>query len=490
MSTWTTLPSSGKPKSSFHYEKTSPIDGRSVLKFYGASEQAVQEVCQRAMDAHLKWKQIPVPKRQELLLELYEEIKNNKTQIADLIQLEVGKIRTEAEGEVQEALDMALFCIGLCRTLGGQIFPSERESHFMFENWQPLGVCGVITAFNFPVAVWAWNALIAITCGNSVVWKPSELTPATSIFIAELCESVCQKHGFSGLLSVALGGAETGRFLVESELVRLVSATGSVKMGEEVTKVCAPKFKKLILELGGNNAVVIHQDANLDLALRAVYFGIVGTAGQRCTSIRRLILHRSVKAEFINRLKSAFEKVTIGDPRKPETKMGPLITDAAATKFEEAVKICVEKGNLLTGGRRLEMFGSRNYVEPTLVEVSEYFDLIDEETFAPLAYVVCYSDLEEAIEINNRVPQGLSSAIFTENLSVAQKFIQESDCGLVNVNTSTSGAEIGLAFGGEKKTGGGREAGSDAWKQYMRRQSCVVNWSGKLPLSQNVQMDI
>ncbi|MCS6961331.1 MAG: aldehyde dehydrogenase family protein [Deltaproteobacteria bacterium] len=472
---------------SFHYIKTSPIDGSLVAEFFGASQDLVEKVCEQSAVAQKRWQQVPIPKRQALLIDLYDELLANRSSLVESIQLEVGKIREEAEGEIQEALDMILFCIGLTRTLEGKIFPSERMNHFMFERWLPVGVCGVITAFNFPVAVWAWNAMLAITCGNSVVWKPSELTPLTSYLVSVACDKVCKKHGFEGLLTTIFGGKETGSYLVRSDIPRLISATGSVNMGREVNKACADKFKKVILELGGNNAVIIHEDANLDQALKAVYFGIVGTAGQRCTSIRRLIIHASVFDEFLGKLADLLAKTTIGDPRLGETKMGPLISEEAAKKFEDAVSVCKSHAEIVSGGKRLELYGVRTYVQPTLVKVLEYFDLINHETFAPLVYLFRYSSLDEAISLNNRVPQGLSSAIFTNDLKTGFKFLENSDCGLANVNTSTSGAEIGLAFGGEKDTGGGREAGSDCWKFYMRRQSCVINWSGTLPLAQDIK---
>ncbi|MCS6894153.1 MAG: aldehyde dehydrogenase family protein [Deltaproteobacteria bacterium] len=487
-----TLPSS-LPEVSFnekkyYYSKTSPIDGSDIGDFFGADEVCVNKICETAHYEFLRWKSVPLPQKQEMLLRIYDIFKTHKDSIADLIQLEVGKIRTEALGEVQEALDMILFCVGLCRTLEGKIYPSERPHHFIFESWQPIGVCGVITAFNFPVAVWAWNFFLAVTCGNSVVWKPSELTPKTAIYVATLTRDALQSFGFQNLCCVILGGPETGQALVDSEHVKLISATGSVEMGRSVSLKSASTFKKLILELGGNNAVIVHKDANLDIALKACYFGIVGTAGQRCTSIRRLIVHTEIYDDFLQKLSDKLKKVVIGDPREKETNMGPLISELAAHKFENAMReIFKNNAKLICGGNRLEKFSVKTYVEPTLVSVENYFSLIDNETFAPLAYCFRYSELEEAVHLNNRVPQGLSSAVFTENMRTAMFFLQNSDCGLANVNTSTSGAEIGLAFGGEKLTGGGREAGSDCWKYYMRRQSCVINWSGLLPLAQNVE---
>lgn len=472
----------------YHYIKTSPIDGEVVCEFYGADENTVSRVCEAAYKEFLNWSKVPPPKRVDLLTSIYNSILNAKEELVDCIQTEVGKIREEAVGEIQEALDIINFCIGLCRTLEGRIFPSERINHFMFEQWHPLGVCGVITAFNFPVAVFSWNAFLAITCGNSVVWKPSELAPKTAYTFMKILKNECEKHGLGNLICAVFGGPETGSFLVENNRTALISATGSVRMGSDVAQKCAKNFKKVILELGGNNAVIVHKDANLDLAVNACFFGIVGTSGQRCTSIRRLILHKDVFEQFMDKMIRKLEGVVIGDPRDPKVMMGPLISDAAALRFEEVVhfiKNCTDS-EILYGGKLLDGFPVRNYVQPTLVKVNTPFDLINNETFAPIVYCFEYEDINDAITLNNSVPQGLSSAIFTDSLQVAFTFLGGSDCGLANVNTSTSGAEIGLAFGGEKQTGGGREAGSDSWKNYMRRQSCVVNWGGIFTLSQNI----
>jgi len=469
--------------------KISPIDGSQVCSFYEPDKDCIEELIKVAKKAQQIWSSVPMPKRAPLLVKLAEELEKRKSNLAELIQIEIGKTKTEAEGEIQEAIDMLHFCIGLTRSLSGTIFPSERENHFIFESWQPLGVVGIITAFNFPVAVWAWNAFLAVTCGNSTIWKPSELAPMTSFTACSLAHEIASSFGYHGLFNMICGGKEIGRTLAANPNVALVSATGSTEMGREVSSLVAQRLGKVILELGGNNAVIVHKDCDLENATRFCCFGIVGTSGQRCTSIRRLIIHRDIYDSFITGLISKLQSCKIGDPRLPDTVVGPLISEASVQKFLEAVKEGLDQGaRLLYGGKVLEGFQTNQYVTPTLLEVDKVIDTVLRETFAPLAWCFKFSDLEEAIALNNSVPQGLSSACFTRSLDVAFKFLQGSDCGLANINTSTSGAEIGLAFGGEKATGGGREAGSDCWKYYMRRQSCVINWGNQFNLAQNVQI--
>jgi aldehyde dehydrogenase (NAD+) len=422
---------------------------------------------------------------------LGEALRRRKTELGRLVTLECGKILSEGEGEVQEMIDIADYAVGLSRSLGGATLPSERPDHRMFEQWHPLGPVAVITAFNFPVAVWAWNAMVAAVCGDTVVWKPSEKTPLAAIAVQRIVEEVMAPEGFSGVFNLACGGADAGRRLAEDPRIALVSATGSCRMGREVAKVVAGRLGRSLLELGGNNAVVVLADADLDLALRAVAFGALGTAGQRCTTTRRVLVERSVATAFTERLCTAFRSVTIGDPSSAGILVGPLIDEAAVEAFERAVaRIRAEGGEVLCGGRRLARPGY--FVEPTLVRARSDLPIVAEETFAPILYLIEVQDLDEAIRLNNAVRQGLSSAVFSSSVRSVERFLSAagSDCGIANINIGTSGAEIGGAFGGEKDTGGGREAGSDAWKAYMRRQTCTVNYGSGLPLAQGVKFDV
>lgn len=432
----------------------------------------------------------PAPERGQLVREIADELRRRKRELGLLVTTEVGKILPEGEGEVQEAIDIADFAVGLSRQLYGLSMHSERREHRMYEQWHPLGVVAVITAFNFPAAVWAWNAFIAAVCGDTVVWKPSERGLATAVAMNELCGSVAARWGFPGLFSLVSDvDARHGRRLAEDPRIALVSATGSVAMGRAVAETVGRRLGKVLLELGGNNAIIVLADADLDLVVPAVLFGAVGTAGQRCTTTRRLLVERSLVDEVVARLARAYQQVRIGDPREGSTLMGPLISEQAVVAYERAVAAAVDQGaTLVTGGKRHVGGGSSLYVEPTILRVDRPIPMMKEETFAPILYVCPVADCAEAIAIQNDVPQGLSSAIFTDSLRSAERFLScaGSDCGIANVNIGTSGAEIGGAFGGEKDTGGGRESGSDSWKQYMRRQTNTINYGTALPLAQGI----
>lgn len=421
------------------------------------------------------------------------ELRQNKEALGALVSLEMGKILAEGKGEVQEMIDIADFACGLSRQLYGLSMHSERPLHRMYEQWHPLGVTGVISAFNFPVAVWSWNALIAAVCGDTVLWKPSSETPLTAIAVQHIVNRVLDRHGWRGVFTLVIGrGSAVGEKMLADRRLPLISATGSCQMGYRVAEVVGKRLGRTILELGGNNGVIIEPDANLDLALRAVLFGAVGTAGQRCTTVRRLFLHRSIASEFTARLKSAYGQVRIGDPLDPATLMGPLVTARAVEEMMEGLdRARAQGGEIIQGGGQVER-GGGFFVEPTLVKARADMPIVSEEIFAPILYLMEYEELEQAIEWHNAVPQGLSSAIFTESLRAAETFLSArgSDCGIANVNIGTSGAEIGGAFGGEKETGGGREAGSDSWKAYMRRQTVTINWGRDLPLAQGIEFNV
>jgi aldehyde dehydrogenase (NAD+) len=402
----------------------------------------------------------------------------------------MGKIQAEGHGEVQEMIDICDFAVGLSRQLYGLTMHSERPGHRMYEQWHPLGPIGVISAFNFPVAVWSWNAAIAVVCGDPVIWKPSEQTPLTAIAMQHIANRVMADHGLKNIFNLVIGtGPTLGQKVVNDTRLPLISFTGSSRVGRQVAQSVAGRFGKTILECGGNNAIIVAEDANLDLATRAIVFGAVGTAGQRCTSTRRLIVHRAIAEKLIARLASAYEQVKIGDPLAEDTLMGPLISQAAVGRMFSALDAAVEQGGrILVGGQRRPDLGP-SFVEPTIVRMPAQSDIVMEETFAPILYLLEYETLDEAIALHNAVPQGLSSAIFTNSLNESERFLSAagSDCGIANVNIGTSGAEIGGAFGGEKETGGGRESGSDAWRAYMRRQTNTINWSGELPLAQGIE---
>jgi len=439
-----------------------------------------------ALETFKTWKEVPAPKRGEVIRQLGNKLREKKEELAQIITSEVGKIYQESLGEVQEMIDICDFAVGLSRQLYGLTIASERYRHKMTEQWHPLGAIGVITAFNFPGAVWAWNAAIAAVCGNTVIWKPSELAKETAKYIHAICEDISKETGHEGVFNLVLGDKGSGHQMARDRRIPLISFTGSTKAGRSVSEVVARRLGRSLLELGGNNAVIVAEDADLDLATRAILFGAVGTNGQRCTTTRRLIVHKDVSEELICRLLKAYDQVVIDDPMYEKTLMGPLISHKAVEKYELALKIAEEfqGGEVLYGGKV-----RGRYVKPALVKMPSQTAIVKEETFAPILYILEYETLEEAIEINNDVSQGLSSSIFTDSLRKAEQFLSAvgSDCGIANVNIGTSGAEIGGAFGGEKDTGGGRESGSDSWKAYMRRQTNTINWSDKLPLAQGIQ---
>ena len=473
-----------------------PITGETLAHVPQITPAAATEAIAVAHEAAKRWRNIPAPKRGELVRLLGEELRAALPALGRLVTIESGKLLSEGSGEVQEMIDICTFAAGLSRQLAGLTIGSERANHRMMETWHPLGVVGVISAFNFPVAVWSWNAALALVCGNSVVWKPSEKTPLTALATQAIFERAAAKFGGipNGLSTLLIGNASVGEVLVASPLVPLVSATGSTAMGRTVGPKLAARFAKSILELGGNNAAIVTPSADLDLTLRAVAFSAMGTAGQRCTTLRRLIVHESVYDTLVPQLKRVYGSVVIGDPREPGTLVGPLIDERSFTSMQQALSDAKADRATITGGERVTLSEGPEafYVRPALVEVSSQTDVVKRETFAPILYVLKYRDLDEAIALQNDVPQGLSSSIFTMNLREAEQFlsVRGSDCGIANVNIGTSGAEIGGAFGGEKETGGGRESGSDAWKQYMRRATNTINYGTDLPLAQGVSFDI
>jgi aldehyde dehydrogenase (NAD+) len=465
-----------------------PTTGEPLAGVIPATPQTVDQAVAAARANFETWRQLPAPRRGLVVRDLGLAVRESLEPLGELITLEMGKIRAEGIGEVQEMIDICDFAVGLSRQLYGLTMPSERPGHRMAEQWHPLGPIGVITAFNFPVAVWSWNAAIAAVCGDTIVWKPSELTPLTAVALQHIANRVMADHGLSGVFTLAVGGPEVGRQLVADERLPLISFTGSTATGRAVAQAVAARLGRTILELGGNNAIVVAADADLDLATRAIVFGAVGTAGQRCTSTRRIIVQRPVAEELVARLSRAYGQIRPGDPLVAGTLLGPLVTGAAVTQMEAAVAQAVaEGGEVLAGGRARPDLGPQ-FVEPTLIRMPAQTPIVRRETFAPILYLLEYDTLDEAIRLHNDVPQGLSSAIFTDSVRAAEAFLAAagSDCGIANVNIGTSGAEIGGAFGGEKETGGGRESGSDAWKAYMRRQTNTINWSKELPLAQGI----
>ena len=470
----------------------SPVTGEPIAKILQAGEEEYETIVQASQERFRLWRMVPAPKRGEVVRQIGEELRRYKRPLAQLVSWEMGKILSEAEGEVQEAIDIADFAVGLSRQLYGLSMHSERERHRMFEQWHPLGPVGIITAFNFPVAVWAWNAMIAAACGDTMIWKPSSKTPLCAVAVQHICNRVMKANGCEGVFSLAVGrGSTVGERLINDRRIPLISATGSTKMGTRIGEVVASRLGRSILELGGNNAVIVDDTARLDLALRAVTFGAVGTTGQRCTSTRRLFLHKSIAEDFTNKLVKAYGSLTIGDPLEKGTLVGPMIDDGAIDDMMNALeRVKQEGGEILCGGKRIERKGS--YVEPAVVKARNEMSIVQEETFAPILYVMEFETIDEVVALHNDVPQGLSSSMFTSNLYAAERFLsaEGSDCGIANINIGTSGAEIGGAFGGEKETGGGREAGSDSWKAYMRRQTNTVNYSTQLPLAQGVEFDI
>ncbi len=472
----------------------SPIDGKVLARVRTATAADYEKTIQSAQAAFENWRNIPAPKRGEVIRQFGNALRAAKKDLGKLVTLETGKILAEGEGEVQEMIDICDFAVGLSRQLYGLTIASERPQHRMMEQWQPLGVVGIISAFNFPVAVWAWNSVLAAVCGDSTLWKPSEKTPLTAIATIKIAEKVCRANKIDpAIFSLAIGDRKSvGERLANDKRVPLISATGSTKMGRAVGEAVIRRMGKTLLELGGNNGIIVAPSADLDLATPAILFGAVGTAGQRCTSTRRVFVHESIQADLTNRLLAAYKQVQIGNPLDSKTLMGPLIDSGAVAQMQVALKqLQREGGKILYGGERLRgaNYPGGGYVTPCIATAKATFKIVHEETFAPILYLIPYCKLEEAIAAHNSVPQGLSSAIFTNELREAELFLsgRGSDCGIANVNIGTSGAEIGGAFGGEKETGGGRESGSDSWKNYMRRQTVTINYSKELPLAQGIK---
>jgi aldehyde dehydrogenase (NAD+) len=466
-----------------------PTTGEPIAAVTPATRATYDQVIAAAEQGFRAWSQLPAPKRGEMIRDLGAILREYKEPLGELVSLEMGKIRVEGIGEVQEMIDICDFAVGLARQLYGLTMHSERPGHRMYEQWHPLGPVGIITAFNFPVAVWSWNAALAAVCGDSMVWKPSELAPLCGVAVQHLANRVMADHGVSGVFTLAAGGGDTGRWITEDTRLPLVSFTGSIPTGRHVAQTVAGRLGRSLLELGGNNAIIISQHANLDLAVRAILFGAVGTAGQRCTSTRRLIVHAGVVDALSERLVKAYSQVPIGDPLAAGTLVGPLATARAVAAMEAAIRRAVDDGgHVLAGGKARPDIGPQ-FVEPTIIRMPAQTEIVKEETFAPILYILSYESIEDAIALHNGVTQGLSSALFTDSLREAETFLSAggSDCGIANINIGTSGAEIGGAFGGEKDTGGGRESGSDAWKNYMRRQTNTINWSNQLPLAQGIE---
>jgi len=470
-----------------------PTTGGRLATVRTASIDDYEACVAAAQRAFERWRLTPAPQRGELVRRCGLALREHKAELGALVTLETGKLRAEGEGEVQEMIDIADFAVGLSRQLYGKTMPSERPGHSMHERWHPLGPIGIITAFNFPIAVWAWNAFVAAVCGDTMVWKPSPVTPLCSAAVQAIVAPILEEAGHPGVFNLCLGDADpVGEAMAADHRLPLVSATGSVPMGRRVGQVVAARMGRALLELGGNNGVIVLDDANLDLALSAVLFGAVGTTGQRCTTTRRVLLQRGIVDEFSDRLTRAYAQVRIGDPMREGTLMGPLVGEHAVEAMMAALdEIREQGGEILHGGGRARVEGCEGgfFVEPTLVRVDRPIPKMREETFAPIAYLVPVDNLDHAIAVHNDVPQGLSSAIFTNDLRSTECFLSAtgSDCGIANVNIGTSGAEIGGAFGGEKDTGGGRESGSDAWKAYMRRQTCTINYTSELPLAQGIR---
>ncbi len=479
-----------------------PATGRPIGGIRLEDSAACNRCVDQAVEAFKKWREVPAPARGQIVREIGDEFRRLKAPMGELLSLEMGKIRAEGLGEVQETIDIADYAVGLSRQLPGQVFPSERAGHRMFEQWLPLGPIGVITAFNFPNAVWGWNAMLAAICGDTVVWKPSLLTPLISIATNRVAERVAAAHGHPHVFKLVMGSDEAvGHRLVADRRLPLISATGSCRMGRAVGQVVASRLGRCLLELGGNNAIIVHEDADEELAVRAVVFGAVGTAGQRCTTTRRIIVHEKIADGFVQRLVKGYQQINtrIGDPLKEGTLVGPLVNAKAVEGFLHAIAEAKQQGGaVLVGGERASLGGDLaggHYVQPAIVRAppSNRLPIAKEETFAPILYVFTFKTLDEAIAMQNGVDQGLSSAIFTESLRASERFLAVSgagsDCGIANVNIGTSGAEIGGAFGGEKDTGGGRESGSDSWKAYMRRQTCTVNYGGRFELAQGIRFE-
>ena len=467
-----------------------PSTGEALATVRQATAASYRQVRDHAYESFLSWREVPAPKRGLLVRDLRQALEDFKEPLGELVTLEMGKIRAEGLGEVQEMIDICDFAVGLSRQLYGLTMHSERLHHRMYEQWHPLGVVGVITAFNFPVAVWSWNAAIAAVCGDPTLWKPSSYTPLCAVAVQHICNRVMADHGISGVFSLAIGsGRETGDLMLNDARLPLISFTGSTKIGRRVAESVSRRFGRTILELGGNNAIIVADDADMDLAVRAILFGAVGTAGQRCTTTRRIIAHKDIAGSLTENLINAYKQVSLGDPMDDGILMGPVVSPTTLEEMFDALEQAKkEGGEILVGGKMRPDLGPQ-FVEPTIVKMPAQTEIVHQETFAPILYLLEYETTEQAISIHNEVPQGLSSAIFSDSLRTVEQFLAVggSDCGIANVNIGTSGAEIGGAFGGEKETGGGRESGSDAWKAYMRRQTNTINWSRELPLAQGIE---
>ncbi|HET7371246.1 MAG TPA: aldehyde dehydrogenase family protein [Gammaproteobacteria bacterium] len=473
-------------------ESSSPATGEVIARVKAASDADYERVITAAEEAAQAWRETPAPKRGEAIRLLGQALRDNKDALGSLVSLEMGKIKPEGDGEVQEMIDIADFALGQSRMLYGKTMHSERTRHRMYEQWHPYGVVGVVTAFNFPVTVWAWNACLSAICGNATVWKPSPKVPLTAVAVQHICNKVMKENGYPGVFSLFVDAENrlAERF-VKDERVNLLSFTGSSQVGRKVGEMVAARMGRSLLELGGNNAIIVDETADLNLAVPAIVFGAVGTAGQRCTSTRRIIVHESIVDDLTERLVNAYKQVRIGDPLDSGTLMGPLIDENSVEGYKAAIEAIKKAGGkVLCGGNKLDRPG--HFVEPVIARAENDWDIVQHETFGPILYVMSYKTLDEAVALHNNVRQGLSSAIFTTDVRNAEYFLSAvgSDCGIANVNIGTSGAEIGGAFGGEKETGGGRESGSDAWKQYMRRQTTTINWSDELPLAQGIKFDV
>ena len=473
-------------------ESINPANGEVIGSVFQATESDYERIVKESVTAFKNFRKVPAPVRGQLVREMADALRKKKNALGSLVSMEMGKIKQEGDGEVQEMIDIADFAVGQSRMLYGKTMHSERPDHRMYEQWHPLGAIGVISAFNFPVAVWAWNAFIAAICGDTTIWKPSSSAPLCAIAVQNICNEVMEKNGYSGIFSTIIGrGSIVGEKMLTDNRIPLVSFTGSTAMGRHVSSTVSERFGKTILELGGNNAIIIDETANMDLVIPAVVFGSVGTAGQRCTSTRHIIINENIHEDFINRLLNAYKQVKIGNPLDSSTLMGPLVNENAVQDFLKAVKeVKSSGGEILCGGKRID--GNGFFVTPVIAKAKNDWEIVQKETFSPILYVIPYKTIEDALAMHNGVPQGLSSSMFTTNISNAERFLSYlgSDCGIANINIGTSGAEIGGAFGGEKETGGGRESGSDSWKQYMRRQTNTLNWSTKLPLAQGIEFNL
>ena len=481
-----------KSSSSNKISSINPSTGEIIASVYESTIDDCNTIIKKSMDAYKEWRKVPAPLRGQLVREMAGALRDYKDPLGSLVSLEMGKIKQEGDGEVQEMIDIADFAVGQSRMLYGKTMHSERPQHRMYEQWHPIGPVGVISAFNFPVAVWSWNAFLSAICGNTTIWKPSEETPLCAIAVQNICNEVLKVNDVPDIFSLIIGnGSTVGENLINNKSVPLVSFTGSTKVGKHVGEVVSSRFGKTILELGGNNCIIVDDSADMNMVVPAIVFGAVGTAGQRCTSTRRIIVHENIYDDLIDKVMSAYKQVKIGDPLNKDTLMGPVVNEQAVSDHFTAIEKAVSNGGkVLCGGSRFSENGS--FVEPTIIEAKNEWSIVQKETFTPILYVMKYDYLEDAIRMHNDVPQGLSSSMFTLNIKNAETFLSAvgSDCGIANINIGTSGAEIGGAFGGEKETGGGRESGSDSWKQYMRRQTNTINWGSDLPLAQGIEFNL